>query len=289
VPEDPPTIVSLGIQTGKRVEFQWPTADYPLVRATAKPGNSIAVTYRGDTGAYTVKGSAEIQGGDVFYFDRSFVLKSGKIVFDETQEEFDPRITVRAEIRERDPATNAPIRIYLDADNKLSLFSPKFSSDPPRSDVELMAMIGAPIVDHAGNQLLGGTAMLVLDPLTQFWVLRPFEQKVRSLLGIDSFSLRTQLIPNFLAQKAFGSDVNPLDNTSLSLGKYIGNDLFGEIMVSLHQDQTSTGIPNINLSWEFNLEWATPLFMLNWNFAPRTPQSLFVPDNSISLNWRFSY
>jgi translocation and assembly module TamB len=151
-------------------------------------------------------------------------------------------------------------------------------------------MLGAPILDRTENQrLCEGTAMLVLDPLSQFLILRPFEQKVRTLLGIDSFSLRTQIIPNFLAQKAFGVDVNPLDNTSLSLGKYIGNDLFGEIMVSLHQEETSTGIPNINLTWEFNLEWATPLFMLNWNFAPRTPQSLFVPDNSISLNWRFSY
>lgn len=290
IPEEVPTFVSLTAQTGKRVEFQWPTTEYPLVRAVAKPGHSLAVTYRGDTGAYTVKGSVETQGGDVFYFDRSFVLKSGKIVFDETQSDFDPKLTVRAEVRERDLQTNTPVKIYLDADGKLSLFSPRFSSDPPKSDVEIMAMIGAPIMDRTGNQnLLQGTAMLALDPLSQFLILRPFEQKVRQLLGFDTFSLRTQIIPNFLAQKAFGVDVNPLDNTSLSLGKYIGNDLFGEIVMNLQSQPNASGVPQIEVAWEFNLELATPLFILNWNFAPRNWDKLFLPDNTISLNWRFSY
>ena len=63
VPEETPTMVSVTAQTGRRVEFYWPSLDLPVLRTTAVPGGSIAVTYRGDTGAYTVKGAAGVQGG----------------------------------------------------------------------------------------------------------------------------------------------------------------------------------------------------------------------------------
>ncbi len=62
------------------------------------PGGKIAITYRGDTGAYTVKGSTGVQGGEIYYFDRSFIMKKGSITFNEDQTTFDPWITARAEV-----------------------------------------------------------------------------------------------------------------------------------------------------------------------------------------------
>jgi translocation and assembly module TamB len=294
VPEDPPTFVSLQVETGKRIEFNWPSTELPVIRTSAKTGNTLAVTYRGDTGAYTVKGTVEVQGGEVYYFDRSFIMKSGKIALDESQAAFDPRITMRAEIREWDPKTNEEVKIYLNADNKLSMFSPSFTSEPSRSNVDILAMIGAPIVSRAETQGLGMSAvMLGSDIPIQFGLLRPFEQKVRELLGLDTFSLRTQIIQNLIAQKLFGMETNPLDNTSLSLGKYLGNDLFVEMLIRMQAQANNAGVPGtiagIKADLEVNLEWATPFFILDWTFAPKTPQSLFIPDNSISLNWRISY
>ncbi len=292
-PEDTPTFLALELETGKRVEFNWPSAESPIIRTMAKAGDRLSITYRGDTGAYTVKGEAEMHGGEVFYFDRSFILKIGKIFFDETDKDFDPRITVRAEIREWDAKTNEEVKIYLDADAKLSQLSPRFSSDPSRSDLDIMTMVGSPIADRVESQGIGISAvMLGGDFLRQFGVIRPLEQKAREALGVDSFSLRTQLVQNLIAQQ-LGTTVNPLDNTSLSLGKYLGNDFFWEVLVRL-QSQTAdpsvvgvtTGVhPDI----EINLEWNTPFFLLNWSLIPKTPESLFIPDNSISLNWRFQY
>ncbi len=292
-PEDTPTFLSLELETGKRVEFNWPSAESPIIRTMAKAGDRLSITYRGDTGAYTVKGDAEMHGGEVFYFDRSFILKIGKIFFDETDKNFDPRITVRAEIREWDSKTNEEVKIYLDADAKLSQLSPRFSSDPSRSDLDIMTMVGSPIADRVESQGLGISAvMLGGDFLRQFGIIRPLEKKAREALGLDSFSLRTQLVQNLIAQQ-LGTAVNPLDNTSLSLGKYLGNDFFWEVLVRL-QSQTAnpsvvgvtTGVhPDI----EINLEWNTPFFLLNWSLIPKTPESLFIPDNSISLNWRFQY
>ena len=66
---------------------------------------------------------------------------------------------------------------------------------------------------------------------------------MRQLLNLDLFSVRTQIIQNLVAQRVFGTTVNPLDNTSVSLGKYIGNDLFLQMLVRLQSPQLATGVP----------------------------------------------
>ncbi len=292
--EDPPTFVAFTVRTGKRVEFLWPSETFPVLRTTAAAGGGVDVTYRGDTGGYTVKGATEVHGGEIFYFDRSFVVKSGSIVFDETEAAFDPRITARAEVREWDSVENEEVKIYLDADSRLSQFSPRFSSDPSRTDVQILAMIGAPIFERAGEQGLGVQAlMLSSDILSQFGLLRPFEQRIRQLLNLDMFSIRTQIVQNLVAQKVFGVELNPLDNTALSLGKYLGNDLFLEMLVRLQSRPGVAGSSNptgtLTSEVELNIEWATPFFLLEWSFLPKTPETLFLADNSLSMQWRYSY
>lgn len=299
IPEDPPTYVNLVAETGRRVEFYWPSEDVPVLRTMASSGGKFAITYRGDTGAYTIKGTTGVQGGEIYYFDRSFILKKGSIAFNEDQNTFDPWLIATAEVREWDPATGEEVKIYLDANSTLSKFSPRFSSDPSRSETQILAMIGAPILDRAESQGLGMAALVYSDILSQSWILRPFEQKVRELLNLDMFSLRTQIIQNWVAQK-LGSTISPLDNTSMSLGKYIGNDLFLELLVRLQQQDLSAGASSTNTSLsttvlgvqpdvELNLEWATPLFLLEWSFIPKHPEYLFLSDNSLSFSWKFSY
>jgi translocation and assembly module TamB len=120
------------------------------------------------------------------------------------------------------------------------------------------------------------------------------------VLNLDMFSVRTQIIQNLVAQKVLGTTVNPLDNTSVSLGRYLGNDLFLEMLVRLQQPQipvavvtsgggllaASTGLqPDLELS----LEWATPFFLLDWSFLPKHPETMFLSDNSLSFSWKISY
>ncbi|HET6451537.1 MAG TPA: translocation/assembly module TamB domain-containing protein [Spirochaetia bacterium] len=300
VPEEPPTIADVTVQTGHRVEFQWPSADVPVVRTTATPGGKVAISYRGDTGDFTVKGATDIQGGEIYYFDRSFIMKRGSLTFNENQATFDPWITARAEAREWDQATGSEVRIFLDADSPFSKFSPRFSSDPPRTDTEILAMIGAPFVNRAESQGIGMAAFLYSDILSQNLILRPFEQKVRQTLNLDMFSVRTQIIQNLAAQKVLGTTVNPLDNTSLSIGKYLGNDLFLEMLVRLQQPQVPVAVITsgggliaesfaLQAELELDLEWATPFFLMEWSFLPQHPQTMFLSDNSLSFSWRYSY
>ena len=319
VPEDVPTFLALDAETGKRVDFAWPSENYPVIRTTASPGGRVAITYRGDTGAYTVKGATNVQGGEIYYFERSFVLKKGAIAFNEDQQNFDPRITARAELREWDPSSAEEMKIFLDADSPLSKFTPRFSSDPPRSDTYIMAMIGAPFVARAETQGLGiSAALMSSDVISQTWILRPLEQRLRDVLRLDMVSVRTQIIQNLLVQRVFGTTLNPLDNTSVSLGKYIGNDLFLELLVRLQSPQLATGTPlttgagalpyedvrtgatvppgsltlfgnGLQPDLELSMEWATPLFLLTWSWAPQHPENLFLSDHSLAFSWRIAY
>ena len=87
--------------------------------------------------------------------------------------------------------------------------------------------------------------------------------------------------------------VNPLDNTTLSLGKYLGTDLFLEMVVRFQAaDVTESGSyaeSGVQTEGEINFEWATPFFLLEWSFAPEHPEDLFLTDNSLGLRWSYSY
>ncbi len=286
--------VHLKIGVGRNVEFFWPALTFPVVHTYAKPGEQLAVALDGETGAFTLSGDVQIRGGEIFYFDRSFYLKQGSIRFDKAMGQVDPWINALAEIRERDQ-NNREVTIYLEANNKLSQFSPRFYSDPILADVDLLALLGGNIVDRFQDSSFGLSAvMLTSDIVGQFGILSPFERSVRRLLNLDLFSIRTQFLQNVLIGKLMGEQTglngfNPLDNTTLSLGKYLGADLFIQALVRFQATDAVGSAYNIQTEGELNLEWTTPFFMLEWTFAPKHPENLYLSDNSIGLSWKFSY
>jgi len=62
-----------------------------------------------------------------------------------------------------------------------------------------------------GQGLLSSAVILSGDVLSRLGLLRPFEQRVRELLGLDMFSVRTQVIQNLVTEKVLGLESpNPL-------------------------------------------------------------------------------
>jgi len=289
-----PLSVDMDISTGRSVEFYWPAINFPIVRTYARQGEHVAIYINEETGEFFMNGEVEIRGGEVFYFDRSFYLKQGSIAFEETLDEFDPWIYALAEIRERD-LTNEEIKIFLEVNNKLSLFSPRFYSEPSRPDVEILNLIGGTILNRFEQTDFGTAAvMLTSDIIGQFGILTPFERAVREVLNLDLFTVRTQFLQNVLLGKIRGENLvennfNPLDNTTLTLGKYLGTDLFLEALVRFQNVNELTSSSNIRTEGELNLEWVTPFFLLEWTFTPTHPENLFLSDNSIGLSWKYSY
>ena len=298
-----PLVVDMAITTGRSVEFTWPTAQFPILRVMLVPSEQVRISYDGLAGSFSVDGSVDVRSGDLFYFNRQFRIREGRIGFSANENRFDPRLEVRAETRERD-ANGNPVRIMLEAETTLSRFSPetvRLASDPPQSALALDSLLRDPL---AGDNLdvTGGAGVSAAafsgDLLAQVALLQPVERALREALGVDMVSIRSPFVQNLvldgLATPAEdGSETtvgNPLDNTSLSFGKYLGSDLFLTMLLRLDTagDSSSSG-PSLLSDIELSLEWATPFFMLEWSFLPRNANTLFVTDNAITLRWGWRY
>jgi hypothetical protein len=296
--------VDLSFETAGPTEFLWPNQEFPVLRALAERGEELDLTYASDTESFSLRGRMDIQAGEIYYFDRSFYIRDGRILFDENEDEFDPRLAVRAEIREI--STQGPVRVFLIVDEeRLSSFTPRFESSPPLTDSELIALLGGNLLAAEGEDDVdfSQAVLLTSDLVTQFGVINRFERSVRDALGLDLFSVRTQLFQN-LVLGSLAEPQYPLDNTSPSLGqyfentavflgKYLGSELFMELLFSMRSRSPFEPVPPgagpVEFEAELGLEWQTPLFLLQWRFFPSNPETLFVTDNQIEFSWEFSY
>mgnify|MGYP001410214590 CR=1 FL=1 len=126
--------------------------------------------------------------------------------------------------------------------------------------------------------------------------LRSTESGAARLEELDLVSIRSPFVQNLLLDRVLspieGSTADLLDNTTLSLGKYFGSDLFLEALLRLRSPALGAGAPSgsgLESDLELSLEWATPFFLLEWSFIPQTQETLYVTDNSLSLRWRLTY
>ena len=299
-------IVDMSFVTGKKVSFIWPTENFPVLRSFADTGQVLRLKSDPIAGTWSIRGDIEVRGGEIFYVQRNFYLKSGEISFRENQDHFDPRITVRAESRDITD-DGEKLRIYLVMYNQpFSNFKPRFESDPPLSRLDILSRLGQDIREEIGGDQFGLSSALYItaDILGQFAILRTFEQTVRDILSLDLFSVRTHILQNVLSETVFagseGSAENApslgryLDNTTLFLGKYFGNDLFVEAMIRLRTNQAllsnlQTG-DDLYVESEIRLEWKTPLFLLELSLLPDILDPLAsLTQTSLGLSWGFSF
>ncbi len=307
--DGPGALVDLQIRTGRAVRFIWPDTELPIIRSNFATGQEVAINIDTRADTFSLNGTVAIQSGDVFYFDRNFLLRDGRIEFRETQDDFDPRVTARAELRETSP--DGPVRIFLIADGqRLSEFSPRFESSPPMEGAEIVAVLGGSILQVAGEGYANLPAALLStsDFVTQIGFFRQFENAVRDQLDLDLFAIRTSVVQNILLTAITPVDedvqrqVTPslgtyLNNTSIFMGRYIGDSVFGQLVLQMRasdpeffpEDDGIQRLGGVLIDSEISLEWQTPFFLLEWNFAPQNPEELFIRDNTFSFLWSFSY
>jgi hypothetical protein len=190
----------------------------------------------------------------------------------------------------------------------VSQFTPRFESDPPLSDIEIFSILGTGVFTQIGNEQIDLTSALRLtgDLVTQFGLIQSFEKKVKDILNLDLFSIRTQMIQNILIDRfidtgtardniyldSFGSY---LDNTSLYLGKYFGDDIFLQAVVQIStQEILESGQLNATnelfVESSVSFEWQTPLFLLGITVKPDFDDPLAsIQNTSLDLSWGYSY
>jgi hypothetical protein len=294
-----PVTVDLKVTTGPTVEFFWPNATLPIIRANPVMGTTVQISADSLTRQFSLNSDIKIRSGEIFYFERSFYIRSGNLVFKENEQQFNPMLTARAEVRDR--IDEGPVTIALIVDNApLLSFEPRFESSPSLSQVEIFSLLGQNITgaqegespEAAQRVLLASTT----DLLAQFVVVRQAERQIRNLLRLDMFSVRTQVLQNAFFSAAGATPVdrnnrvgNYFDNTTVFGGKYIGSDMFVQGMVSMRYDENQLSFGGLRFEPDIGVELQTPLFNIRWDFIPQHPENWWVNDNSITLTWSKSF
>ncbi|MDR2730297.1 MAG: translocation/assembly module TamB domain-containing protein [Treponema sp.] len=295
---DIPITADITIITGPSVEFVWPNTRFPILTASPEIGTVFKVYADTGTGQYSLRGDIKIRSGEIYYFDRNFYIKQGTLVFRENEREFNPRLSARAEIRDR--TNSGPVTISMIIDNEpLLKFTPRFESSPALTQLEIYSILGQnsiQVMEDAGMAqrfFLNSTA----DILSQFIRVRQLEKQVRNFLHMDMFSVRTQFLQN-VAMSATGlgqplvdtnySIGNYLDNTTFFIGKYVGQDMFVQGMFSLKYDRNAASFYGLRAEPDIGIELQSPLGNIRWNLLGFWDYGLKI-ENSISLTWKFNF
>ncbi|MCL1993838.1 MAG: translocation/assembly module TamB [Spirochaetes bacterium] len=192
--------VNLNIVTGPSVEFFLPNARFPLLRATPVRGTVLHITADSLSGQFSVDSDVRIRSGELFYFERSFYMRGGLLVFRENEQEFNPRLTTRAEIRDR--TDDGPVTIAMVVEDEPLLdFSPRFESTPSLSQLEIFMILGHNVFDGEGGTVQDVFLTTTVDMFGHFLFIRRVERYVRNFLNLDMFTIRTQVLSNAILNR----------------------------------------------------------------------------------------
>ena len=286
--------LDIDVTTGQHVEVVL----NPLLRGLIEPNTNILFQFDSRNKDFSIKSDIVLRGGEITYLNRNFYLREGRINLNETGGIFDPFLTIRAEIRERDE-NGEPVRIIMSAENqRLSAFNPSYSSSPAKSELEIMTMLGQAVT---GDVQSGIDVLLTsVDYGFQVFVLRKIENALRDLLNFDIVSLRTMGLQNSLRQwlnvKNEGKELtlsNFLDNTTVYIGKYFGSSIYALLHFAYDESKILNGesVSGLVFQPEIGLEMDSPFGTIRWSLAPEigSTQHLWVPASSISLSWKFTF
>jgi hypothetical protein len=306
------TYLELSITTGTMVEFFWPSINNPILRANPEMGTVFNIVADTQSQEFSITSDIKIRSGELYYFDRSFLIRQGNIVFRENETQFNPRISARAETRDR--SETGPVTIAMIIENEpLFSFIPRFEASPSLTQLEIYSFLGQNINTVQGSEnpdmaqrfLLASTADIVSqiaansDTLSQFIFFRQLERRFRNFLRLDMLNVRTRILQNAIISGTVGYGEgssnrstqvgNYFDNTTVFIGKYIGQDVFIQGSLTMKYDENDNTLGGLRFEPDIGIEWQSPYVNIRWDFFPSSPQNWWVTDNSITLSWTFSY
>jgi len=276
----------------------------PLLRCIFVPNTTIGFVADVEDEYYEVNGNMKIKSGDISYLNRNFYIKEGSVKFN-SDNLANPIVTIRAETREKDDR-GENVRIILSAENQLLLdFEPKFSSIPSKSEAEIQSMLGQIVIGD--SQKGSEVAMMAGDYALQSILFRNVENKLRNVMNIDIFSVRTNIIQNATASAKSKSVGNIFDNSSIYVGRYFGDMFYFDAMLNYSYNENYKDSKDIlkGILPEIGVELELPFLSfldsssfnatstLRWSMVPDIEkmwnEKQYIPASSVTLSWKFSF
>ncbi len=293
-------LTDLDITVGQKVQVLF----NPLMRGVVTPGTALSLFIDSMTGEFELKSDISLRGGEIAWLNRNFYMKEGRIALNETQDRIDPKITLRAETRERDESGNM-VTIVMSANNEsLSGFTPHFSSVPAKSEKEIMELLGNVVSADSDN--VASLAVAGGDYFMQATLMRKIENTLRETLNFDIFSIRTNVLQNSV-KFATGKDSssnrlsfgNFIDNSTVYVGKYFGSSIYVDSLLHWTYDENKAvngkSTEDIVFQPEFGFEMTSPFVNIRIGVAPdideirRGITGTWVPSTSMTLSWKHSF
>ena len=296
-PQRPDLFLSVAVRVrfGRGVQVFFPSSDFPVVSGFSDPSSMLSIRYDQATEDFAIKGAVALRGGEVFYIQRNFFLKTGKIVFNEGTDRFDPRVTLLAELRDRND--DGPVQILLRADNApITSFQPRLSSNPVMTESQIAALMGQNLFATSSDNRIDLRKAVISGSefIPQLNMTRILENRVRDTFGLDMLYLKTKVLQNWLidisgqSASATGDTMGRyLDQTELYAGKYISDSIFAHASTRLREDPLA-GANTLVIDSEIGVELDTPFGLIQWTVAPTNWDHLLISDQSISLSWKLS-
>ncbi|WP_407426159.1 hypothetical protein [Treponema sp.] len=292
--------VDFDIIVGQKVQLLF----NPFLRGVVAPGTPLSIYFDSDSGTFDFKSDITLRGGELVWLNRNFYLKEGRIVFNENQNLIDPKVTVRAETRERDDNGNM-VTIILSANNqRVSTFRPLFSSNPAKSEKEIMEILGQVIAGDSEDvySLIATSG----DYFVQATAMRKIENTLRELLNFDIVSIRTSVLQNSIKLSMDEDSSNKqislgnfIDNSTVYFGKYFGSSIYVDSLLHWSYDETRvddrTSTSGLVFQPELGFEIASPFVNIRLGVAPDIDSlqkgllNTFVPSTSMTLSWKFAF
>ncbi len=266
----------------------------PLLRGMIAPRTPINLKIDTRNNLWSVQGDIELKGGEVFYLNRNFYLKEGRIILDENQNKFDPMVTLNAETREHDE-DGSPVKISLEAIRQnVSNFKATLTSSPPKSETEILAILGQVAMGDSKSAM--DFALSLGDYAVQSTILRSIEKSLRDLLNFDIFSLRTTFLKN-VAKIGVSENVNfgnLFNDSTVYIGKYFGNSVYADALMQWTFDEKKLAENPSGLVFhpEIGIEFTAPFANIRWQFAPTDItnwEDSWVQATSVTLSWRLAF
>lgn len=301
-----PINVDINFTTGNNVKII-----HPIISGTVNPDEKITLKYIGDEAKIYLGGKVKLKKGEVNYLNKKFTIEEADFQFFEDEFKINPKVNLKAFYRTRDSKRDI-IKIYLTMNDRLIPFKTSFYSSPYKSQDDINALLGFPIISsdladnennienfkNDDNKININTLSDTTDYLSNSLIFTPFENRIRKITKLDTFSMETKFLGNIIKSnyETSPNTLDLLDETSLKLGKYISNELYFESMFSFNKRRDYGDLfflplndQNYGLNLQLMLQLELKYFSIGYTFLPKDYYNFYKSSHNISIEAEFKF